>query len=147
MLRDAGWSINRFEFGAKARNHAIYKDRAVEIWKNLSMQIDKREIVLINDPALISQLTTRKIFYDLKGRLRLESKDDLRARGVKSPDRADAVAGAFAHGSPSFATYTRQRESPFTQLDAYWDGFDAEQSQVGDGQAEKIQKQLGSWTG
>ena len=33
----------------------------------LARSIEKGEIVLIHDPTLISQLTTRKIFYDLKG--------------------------------------------------------------------------------
>ena len=89
----------------------------------LSRMIEKGEIVLIHDPTLISQLTTRKIFYDLKGRTRLEPKDDLRARGVKSPDRADAVAGAFALGSPSFAKFVRQTDDPWEQLDHYYEGL------------------------
>jgi hypothetical protein len=33
--------------------------------------------------------------YDSRGRERLESKADLRARGVESPDRADAIIGAI----------------------------------------------------
>ena len=33
--------------------------------------------------------------YDSKGRERLESKADLRSRGVESPDRADALIGAI----------------------------------------------------
>jgi hypothetical protein len=145
-LRDSGWPINRFEFGAKPRQDNLFKNRATEIWMHLSKLIDRREIILFHDNALIAQLTSRKTFYDMRGRLRLESKDDLRSRGIKSPDRADAVAGAFAHGNLVFAEFSK-RESPWAQLDAYWEGFDRESDLVGDAKAEKIQKQMGCWTG
>ena len=55
------------------------------------------------DEKLVAQLTSRQKLYDSKGRERLESKADLRSRGVVSPDRADALIGAimlgiFGHG-------------------------------------------------
>jgi hypothetical protein len=43
-------------------------------------------------------LTSRRKLYDSKGREKLESKADLRARGVESPDRADALIGAIVLG-------------------------------------------------
>jgi hypothetical protein len=43
-------------------------------------------------------LTSRRKLYDSKGRERLESKADLRARDVESPDRADALIGAIVLG-------------------------------------------------
>jgi hypothetical protein len=49
-----------------------------------------------NCEKLISQLTSRQKLYDSKGRERLESKADLKARGGESPDRADALIGAVA---------------------------------------------------
>ena len=147
MLNDAGWSINRFDFGGKASNSAIYYNRGCEIWMKLSRSIEKGEVVLINDPTLISQLTTRKIFYDMKGRVRLEPKDDLRARGVKSPDRADAVAGAFALGSPSFAKFAKQTDDPWEQLDQYYEGLDPDFRSGGDSKESGLQKKLGGWAG
>jgi phage terminase large subunit len=147
MLAEAGWPINRFQFGGKPNQDQLFKDRGTEIWASLARRIDKREIVLLNDPSLISQLSTRKTFYDMKGRLRLESKDDMRTRGVKSPDRADAVAGAFAHGSQTFAEFARRRESPWAALDEFWEGYEEAHSLAGDPQAETIQKKMGAWTG
>ena len=146
MLADAGWPINRFDFGGKASNSAVYYNRGCEIWMKLSRSIEKGEIVLIHDPALISQLTTRKIFYDLKGRTRLEPKDDLRSRGVKSPDRADAVAGCFALGVPSFAKFVRQTDDPFEQLDRYYEGL-PEDFRASAGSSESLQKKIGGWAG
>jgi phage terminase large subunit len=51
-----------------------------------------------NDEKLIAQLTSRRKLYDSKGRERLESKADLRARGVESPERADALIGSIVLG-------------------------------------------------
>src|SRR5206468_10773461 len=56
MLEAAGWPINRFDFGAKPHNDNVYVSRGAEIWDALSMRVKKAEIVLINDPVLISQL-------------------------------------------------------------------------------------------
>src|SRR5206468_61129 len=122
MLEAAGWPINRFDFGAKPCNDNVYVSRGAEIWDALSMRVKKAEIVLINDPVLISQLTTRKVLYDARGRFKLEPKEDMMARGLKSPDRADAVVGAFAHGQQSFATFVRKTD-PFSELEKYYDGL------------------------
>jgi len=52
-----------------------------------------------NDSTLIGQLTTRKyIFSGAPAKLKLESKDALKKRGLTSPDRADAVALALYEG-------------------------------------------------
>jgi hypothetical protein len=40
----------------------------------------------------------RRKLYDSKGRERLESKADMKARGLESPDRADALIGAIMLG-------------------------------------------------
>ena len=55
-------------------------------------------VVVPNDEKLVAQLTSRRKMYDSKGRERLESKADLRARGIESPDRADAIIGALILG-------------------------------------------------
>jgi hypothetical protein len=54
--------------------------------------------VLQNNEKLIAQLTSRRKLYDSKGRERLESKADMRARRLESPDRADALIGAIMLG-------------------------------------------------
>jgi hypothetical protein len=45
---------------------------------------------------LVKQLSSRRLQYDAKARIQLEPKDSLRARGLPSPDRADAIIGASA---------------------------------------------------
>ncbi|MDF2651330.1 MAG: terminase protein PACase protein, partial [Paenibacillus sp.] len=50
---------------------------------------------LPDDDTLISQLSTRKWKMTSKGKILLESKDDMKKRGLKSPDRADAFVLTF----------------------------------------------------
>jgi len=48
-----------------------------------------------NDPKLIHQLSSRKFQVLSDGRIKIESKSDMRRRGQKSPDRADALMYAW----------------------------------------------------
>jgi hypothetical protein len=61
------------------------------------------------DETLISQLTTRRSVFDSRGRIGIERKEDLRKRGLHSPDRADAVTAVFGIRSAMGHNYTHQR--------------------------------------
>jgi len=67
---------------------------------------------------LVEQLTTRMGKTNSKGKLMLESKDDMRSRGISSPDRADAVVGCMACGGINNSAVTHKRKSVF---DLIWD--------------------------
>jgi hypothetical protein len=49
-----------------------------------------------NDDELASQLGSLRFTYDSRGKVKIESKDDMKKRGMPSPDRADALMLAFA---------------------------------------------------
>jgi hypothetical protein len=67
----------------------------IRSWSTVGQLIERRQIIIPNDEKLIAQLTSRRKLYDSRGRERLESKADLKSRGVESPDRADAAVGAI----------------------------------------------------
>jgi hypothetical protein len=79
-----------------------YSNKISECWIEALRDIERGKVYLGPrdkfDPGLFEQLTTRRLEWDAKGRLRIESKDDMRARGIKSPDRADAYIGAIMCG-------------------------------------------------
>ncbi len=52
-------------------------------------------ISIPNEPQLIAELSIPKVEYSDKGKVRIESKKQLRARGVKSPDYAEALVLLF----------------------------------------------------
>jgi hypothetical protein len=81
----------------------MYRNAATEMWFNIADSID--EMMLPNDPMLITQLTTRKFAFtgkkirkgtDYAEQRIIEPKDSLKKRNLESPDRADAVCLAFA---------------------------------------------------
>jgi hypothetical protein len=72
----------------------LYTNLSAEWWSRFGELVEKKAIVLEADERLVAQLSSRQKEYDSKGREKLESKTDMRARGLESPDRADAVIGA-----------------------------------------------------
>jgi hypothetical protein len=98
-LAESGWPIQRVNNGTPASKPEAYVNLAAETWFEARVQIEKGEVILPNDAELIAQLTTRRGWPDSKGRLALESKADMRSRGLPSPDRADAVLGTMRTAS------------------------------------------------
>ncbi|MCM3573296.1 DEAD/DEAH box helicase family protein [Mesobacillus subterraneus] len=92
--------------GRKAEDSEHYDNRGTEVWAavrdelkaNMTAYIQGQPAVvqLPNDERLISQLTTRKYKMTSKGKIKLERKEEMKKRGLDSPDRADAVALSFA---------------------------------------------------
>jgi phage terminase large subunit len=51
----------------------------------------------LTDQTTIAQLAGIRYAHDRRGKIVIERKEDARKRGVKSPDRAEAVVLAFWH--------------------------------------------------
>ena len=96
-MQEEGFYLQRFN-GNPAKRGDIYANLSAESWSTVGQMIERRQIIIPNDEKLIAQLTSRRKLYDSKGRERLESKADLRARGVESPDRADGLIGSIVLG-------------------------------------------------
>ncbi len=94
-LREAGYDIYRVNNGAHPNNAEAYSNKGSEIWFEGRTLIERQQVILPHDKELFAQLTTRRGWPDSKGRLELESKQAMRNRGLRSPDRADAVLGAL----------------------------------------------------
>lgn len=95
-LKEAGWPIRMFHGMKRAIDSAHYKNLVTEIWYEGARAIRNKEIILPEDDELRAQLTSRQVRYDHRGLLWLEGKDEMRSRGLPSPDRADAVLGAMS---------------------------------------------------
>lgn len=82
--------------GGKANDHDHYENWGTEAWATVRDLLQAGDIQIPNDEDLIGQLSTRKYSITSKGRIILESKQDMKKRGLRSPDRADALVLAFA---------------------------------------------------
>ena len=49
------------------------------------------EIILPNDDDLVAQLSGRKYSLTENSKIKVESKDDMKKRGLQSPDEADCI--------------------------------------------------------
>lgn len=74
----------------KAADH--YADLTTYMWSIVKKQLQNGELFLINDNVLVAQLSVRKYGITSSGKIVLESKKEMKKRGVGSPDRADALA-------------------------------------------------------
>jgi len=82
--------------GAAARDKERFANLRAEIFWALRDRCREGAIALPKDDLLYSQLCGLKYKYTPAGKVQIESKDDARKRGETSPDRADALALAFA---------------------------------------------------
>ena len=106
-LAEIGWPISRFNFGAPAYDGGKFSSRGGEIYNEFSADLRRGKWIVedATDPQadeLLTQLSSRRGRRDGKGRLALEEKATMKARGLTSPDRADAVIGACCNNPAAF---------------------------------------------
>jgi hypothetical protein len=70
-----------------------------ELWMTALRWFETRQVAILNSPPLIGELTSVRKKYTSSGKMRLESKDDYKKRGNRSPDVADAFVLTFAYQS------------------------------------------------
>ena len=77
-------------------------NRRAEMWANLKKALEAGRFSLPDRDSLQADLVSAGYKYNSAGQLLIESKQDMRKRGVPSPDEADAVALCFSEpdGSP-----------------------------------------------
>ena len=85
-----------------------------ELWGKMKNWLEQRNCVLPKDDDLLADLTAPRYTFNSSGRLRVESKEEMKKRGLASPDLADAciltLAGDAAvgiYGSASGSTWTK----------------------------------------
>lgn len=93
-LKEQRYKIKGVNFGWKSGKPAMYGNKRAEMWG--SMREWLRSASIPNDRFLKSDLISPMMKPDSKGAIYLESKKDMKARGLASPDAADAIALTFA---------------------------------------------------
>jgi phage terminase large subunit len=73
-----------------------YRNLRAELWGKAKAWLERRDCFLPNDERLINELATVRYKFNSSGKMQVESKDEIRKRGLKSPDVADAFVLTFA---------------------------------------------------
>jgi hypothetical protein len=73
-----------------------YANKRAEMWAELKKWLIA-EGMIEDDQQLKDDLVGPEAYINLRGKLQLESKDDMKKRGLSSPNKADALALTFAY--------------------------------------------------
>jgi len=103
-----------------ALNTELFANLRAELYWNLRERFRTGDIVLKDDPLLAEELAAIRYRFNPGGRIQIESKDEMKRRLGRSPDRADMLALLFdSSGEWLPATRTENRsESPASLLRA-----------------------------
>lgn len=96
-IRDAGFTVEEVNVGLPAEDTEKYANLKAEYYWGLRLRFQQGSIAGLLDEKTISQLSGIRYKHNARGQVVIESKDDARKRGVKSPDNAEAVMLAFAN--------------------------------------------------
>jgi hypothetical protein len=112
-LKEQRYKVKGVNFGNKSTNPIMYGNKRAEMWGKMKDWLKTASIPL--DRFLKTDLISPMMKPDSKGTIFLESKKDMKARGLASPDAADAICVTFA-----FPVAHREAREP-TQRRTYVD--------------------------
>src|SRR6266567_748175 len=73
-----------------------FSNLKAELYWGLRMRFESGAVAALTDAKTIAQLASLRYRHNARGQVVIESKDEARKRGVKSPDRGEAMMLAFA---------------------------------------------------
>lgn len=121
-LRERGFEVVGFQGSERAFRPDKFKNRRSEIYWEFRQgledgifDLDKDECE--NQTNLAAEITNIKFWIDSGGRIVVESKEDMRERGVPSPDHADACVYSTVHRAiPTFDRMPGRQVQPIESL-------------------------------
>jgi len=116
--REVGLPVRGVNVGERpATDRARFMRLRDELWFKAKDWFDGRDVQMVQDDLLISELVSVKYGIESTGKLKVESKDEMKSRGLKSPNLADAFCLTFAGGELS------TRHLPSSVVDMDYDPF------------------------
>lgn len=106
-LKQLGHSVIEVNAGGRPRDPREFLNVRAEMWGAMRAAL-KAGMELPDDREMMEELTQPEYYFTNKQQIILEAKDDMKARGLSSPDCADALALTFAHGT----TLPRKQADP-----------------------------------
>lgn len=95
QLTTQGYEVISYMGGLKALDERKCANRRSETWLRAKMWLAAGGAVDPDDKEIFDDLTGPEYMFDKKWRLQLETKEDMTARGLPSPDTGDTLAMSF----------------------------------------------------
>jgi hypothetical protein len=93
-LKEQRYKVKGVNFGNKSAQPIMYGNKRAEMWGKMKEWLKSASIP--KDRFLKTDLISPMMKPDSRGTIFLESKKDMKARGLASPDAADAICVTFA---------------------------------------------------
>lgn len=97
-LRQLGLNVNAINVSQAPKNPDLYTNLRAELYFELSQLFETGVILIPDDEGLQGELTSIKYKVN-RSKILIESKDEIKKRGLSSPDTADALMLSFASSS------------------------------------------------
>ncbi len=85
-----------------------YTNLRAELWGKAKEWLERKDCKILS-PSLATELSSPKYSFASNGKMKIESKGDMRSRGIKSPDLADSFCLTFGSTPAIFAGATTVR--------------------------------------
>ncbi len=95
-MRELGMPVRGVNVSEAPAFGNTYSNLRTELIFRVRGWLEQRTARLPKNPTLISELTSIRYSFSSVGKVKAEGKDDMRRRGLKSPDLADALFLSFA---------------------------------------------------
>jgi hypothetical protein len=102
-LRELNLPIRGVNVSEAPSTNKNYLNLRAELWFKIKDWLIQRDCRLPPDDDLMAQLVSPSYEYTSSGKIKLESKESMKRRGIKSPDKADALALTMASDAANFS--------------------------------------------
>lgn len=96
-LMELGMPVTGVNVAEEASVSELYMRLRDELWFKARKWLEKKDCKLVEDETLIAELSLPKYQFTSGGKLKVESKDEMKKRYPQSPDVADAFCLTFSH--------------------------------------------------
>jgi len=110
-LKQMGYRVTEVQSGEKAMESDKYLNKRAEMWGRMREWLVYGAID--NSQALSDDLTGPEYDVNVKGQIKLEVKDSMKKRGLRSPDDADALGLTFSENVSRRDTMIMKRRSMY----------------------------------
>jgi len=108
-LQELGLPVSGVNVAENASVDDLYMRQRDELWFKARKWLEAKNCHLVEDEVLVAELSLPKYSFTSNGKLKVESKDELKKRYPQSPDVADAFCLTF---SDTMETRTRSSYEP-----------------------------------
>jgi len=106
-LRELGLPVRGINVAESPSMRGTYVNLRAELWFRMKEFLEARDCKIPRDDGLFAELVSPRYGFNSSGKLKIESKEDMRKRGLPSPDKADAVILTLA-SQPTIAMFGKR---------------------------------------